>query len=132
MKRKSVKTLIIEHLDTQKWKSGLEIADEIVAYCKKHCRRRAIHAVLGFLFTTLDEVLWRPSSGTLYITLHELEEKKEVEGRWRDDPPEVLVKRGGHRKREYRLTEYGRRVRSMRKADQQFFERGVSPQPAAA
>gem|GEM_PF-3824263 len=103
---------LIGHLHANQWKSGPELVKEIGATWKKAGRRKIIKAIISFIWPDLGELIQEPSSGTLYPHLYHLESQGLIESQWRDEPPEILARRGGNRHREYRLTEQGRRIRS--------------------
>jgi hypothetical protein len=116
MRTAELEQMMLNHLDTQEWKSVLDLMGEVEKERKQKGRRSIPHHILRFFSSTLDELMWEPSSGKMYIIVAGFEIDRKVESRWRDDPPEVIAKRGGHRAREYRLTNFGRRLRDAEKA----------------
>jgi hypothetical protein len=96
---------LMGHLNTSEWKTCFELVKEVGSQWKKEGRRKIVKAFIWFIWPDLGDLVQEPSSGTLYTSLHELESYGVIESRWRDVSPEVLARTGGHRLREYRLTE---------------------------
>ncbi len=123
MRYAELEELLLNHLNPHKWKRTLELIDDIAKERRRKGKKSFWHHVLGFFSTTLDDILWEPSIGKMHVLLSQFEEEGKVESRWRDDPPEVLARRGGNRAREYRLTEFGRRYRSLEQSSRQYQEK---------
>lgn len=86
MRISKMTVMVMEHLSHIQWKDPHELADEM---------KINIFALGGLL-----------------VSLRELQKHKLAEARERDEPPEILIGRGGRTRLEWRLTETGLRVRA--------------------
>ncbi len=104
---------VMEHLSTTQWKSALELQQEL---SEKYRRIRSRRPLLIWIISLFDkqaaDAIGAYSIANVYLALEVLHSEGLVEWRWRDEPPEALVARGGHRRTEWRITQDGHRVRA--------------------
>ena len=120
---------ILEHLHPTKWKSAIELKNEI-----KETRQSRGKSFLIFLVSIFSsewaDFLSTPNSGSIYIALEQLTSQHLAEERWRNDPPEVIKMRGGNRSLEWRLTEAGLHIRSLQPQPEEDIDDELVPRPA--
>ena len=104
---------LMQCLSPHHWKVVLELRDEMRDAWREQNRRSLTFYIIAFFFSReTAEELEGPTIAKIYVTLEEFLSQGIVEYRWRTDPPEVLERRGGRRRGEWRLTERGLRIRA--------------------
>ncbi|MDP2815807.1 MAG: hypothetical protein Q8O19_03920 [Rectinemataceae bacterium] len=96
---------ILNQLRISEWMTVLELKDQIGAKRNLELGPRSIGMFISHFSPMWGEILAdrSPSLAAIYIGLEILEEEGSIMNRYRDDPPEVLQRRGGQRRREWRL-----------------------------
>lgn len=96
---------ILNQLKISEWMTVLELKDQIGAKRNLELGPRSIGMFISHFSPMWGEILAdrSPSLAAIYIGLEMLEEEGSIMNRYRDDPPEVLQRRGGRRRREWRL-----------------------------
>ena len=122
---------VMEHLSTTEWKAALELLHEIMETrrSKRRGKRTFFVWIVSLFSEPLADVIEQPFA-EIYIALEILHSEGWAEWRWRDDPPEKLEARGGHRRTEWRLTQDGRRIRASLPQAQERGDEILLPSPA--
>ena len=97
---------ILDQLKVTEWMTLLELRERIGSKRNATLGPHPFGKFASHFSSTWGEVLSdrSPSIGEMLVVLEMLEEDGSIRARYRDDSPEVLERRGGKRRREWKLT----------------------------